>query len=594
MTNPKNTENNGTQGGLNSPVGKAMFKAKRAITGTALFSFFINLLMLTGPLYMLQVYDRVLISRSMSTLMALSVLMAVLYMFMGVLEFCRSRVLTRLATDFEKELGQRSYKAWLKRGLNTKTGQAHAPMKDLFSLKQFLSGNGPSSFFDLPWIIVYIGVIFLLHWTLGVIALLGTAALIIFAVYNEIVTREPLQESMRVRRAELNFTEQSHRNADIIQAMGMGAHMRQKWAKLHDKRATEMLSSTDRAGSTTATTKAFRMFLQSAILGAGGALAIQQIVTPGAMIAASIILGRAMAPVQGAISQWRGFNAAKAAYGRLNEFLETGEDNSETTRLPAPKGILTVENMVAGPPGATQATLIGLNFQLAPGSGLGVIGPSASGKTTLARLLTGIWIPQKGTVRLDGASFDQLDPDELGPYIGYLPQNVELLEGTIRQNIARFNPEATDADVVAAAQLAGVHELILRFKDGYDSYIGEGGIVLSGGQIQRLALARAVFGRPVLVVLDEPNASLDAEGDIALTRAIRTLRHAGTSVIVMAHRPSAIAAVDQLLVLRSGKQVAFGSKADVLKALNSGVKTQTQQAPQAGAQAAQHAQRVAS
>ncbi len=591
MTNPQTSHSNNPNRGLNTPIGKAMFKAKRAVAGTAIFSFFINLLMLTGPLYMLQVYDRVLISRSMSTLLALSILMAVLYVFMGVLELCRSRVLTRLATDFEKDLGEKTYKSWLKRGLSVKPGDEHSPMKDLFSLKQFLSGNGPSSFFDLPWIFVYVGVIFLLHWTLGVIALLGTAALIIFAIYNEIVTREPLQESMRVRRKEVNLTEQTHRNADVIQAMGMGRHMREKWAKLHDKRALEMLSSTDRAGSTTATTKAFRMFLQSAILGAGGALAIQQIVTPGAMIAGSIILGRAMAPVQGAISQWRGFNAAKAAYKRLNVFLEAGVDEGETTRLPAPQGFLSVENMVAGPPGATQATLLGLNFKLPPGSGLGVIGPSASGKSTLARLLTGIWIAQKGTVRLDGASFDQWDPDELGPYIGYLPQKVELLDGTIRQNIARFNPDASDADVVAAAQLAGVHELILRFKEGYDSHIGEGGIVLSGGQIQRLALARAVFGRPVLVVLDEPNASLDAEGDIALTRAISALRQAGTSVVVMAHRPSAIAAVDKLLVLRSGKQVAFGPKAEVLAALNSGVAARRQQS---AAKARQTTQRVAS
>ena len=591
MTNPQTSHSNNPNRGLNTPIGKAMFKAKRAVAGTAIFSFFINLLMLTGPLYMLQVYDRVLISRSLSTLLALSILMAVLYVFMGVLELCRSRVLTRLATDFEKDLGEKTYKSWLKRGLSVKPGDEHSPMKDLFSLKQFLSGNGPSSFFDLPWIFVYVGVIFLLHWTLGVIALLGTAALIIFAIYNEIVTREPLQESMRVRRKEVNLTEQTHRNADVIQAMGMGRHMREKWAKLHDKRALEMLSSTDRAGSTTATTKAFRMFLQSAILGAGGALAIQQIVTPGAMIAGSIILGRAMAPVQGAISQWRGFNAAKAAYKRLNVFLEAGVDEGETTRLPAPQGFLSVENMVAGPPGATQATLLGLNFKLPPGSGLGVIGPSASGKSTLARLLTGIWIAQKGTVRLDGASFDQWDPDELGPYIGYLPQKVELLDGTIRQNIARFNPDASDADVVAAAQLAGVHELILRFKEGYDSHIGEGGIVLSGGQIQRLALARAVFGRPVLVVLDEPNASLDAEGDIALTRAISALRQAGTSVVVMAHRPSAIAAVDKLLVLRSGKQVAFGPKAEVLAALNSGVAARRQQS---AAKARQTTQRVAS
>jgi len=551
--------------GLRSTVGKTLMQAKKAITGTAIFSFFINLLMLTGPLYMLQVYDRVLISRSISTLLAISILMAALYGFMGFLEFCRTRVLTRIATGFEKDLGDRSFRIWLKQGVQGRGAHQHSPMNDLYTLKQFMSGNGPGAFFDLPWIVVYVGVIFILHWTLGLIALIGTVILIFIALYNEFATRKPLLESLKLRRQEQAFTLQSHRNADVIESMGMGQNIRNKWASLSDKRAEETLLSTDKAGGTTALTKAFRMFLQSAILGAGGALAVQQIVTPGAMIAGSIILGRAMAPVQMAIGQWRSFNGARDAFSRLNLFFESVEDETENTRLPEPKGHLSVENMIAGPPGAVNATLSGLNFQLSPGSGLGVIGPSASGKSTLARLLVGIWIPQKGTVRLDGASFEQWNRDELGPFIGYLPQTVELFDGSIAQNISRFDSEGSDEALVAAAKMAGVHELILRLDDGYNTYIGEGGVVLSGGQVQRLALARAVYGKPVLVVLDEPNASLDADGDKALTQAIANLRRQGTTVIVMAHRPSAIAAVDQLLVLKDGKQVAFGPKAEVIQ-----------------------------
>jgi len=349
--------------------------------------------------------------------------------------------------------------------------------------------------------------------------------------------------------------------------MGMGDHMRRRWQDLNARGSVEGQVSSDRSGGSTAFSKAFRMFIQSAILGLGGYLAVKQIITPGAMIAGSIILGRALAPIQMIIGQWRGFNAARDAYGRLNAFYEIVPEDGDNTQLPTPTGHLSVEHMIAGPPGAQTAVLAGLNFALKPGQGLGVIGPSAAGKSTLARLLVGIWMPQKGAVRLDGATFDQWDRDEIGKYIGYLPQDVELFDGTIGENIARFNPEATDDSIVEAARWAGVHDLILRLPEGYDSKIGEGGVVLSGGQTQRVALARALYGDPALIVLDEPNASLDAEGDAALTKAIAEARKRGKSVVVMAHRPSAIAAVDMLLMLRDGKQEAFGPKDEVIKQL---------------------------
>jgi len=551
--------------GLRSTVGQAIMLSKKAFWGIGFFSFFVNLLMLTGPIYMLQVYDRVLTSRSNETLLIISVLMLLLYAFMGFFDFCRSRVLVRVANKFEQTMGDRTFKIWLKQGLMGKAAARHAPLNDVSTIRQFLSGPAPGTFFDIPWAPVFIASIFILHWTLGLLAIAGTIVIIISALYNEWGTRKPMLESLKLRRAEQALAQQSHRNADAIEAMGMGSNMRARWRELSQKGAEEGLVSSDRSGSSTAFSKSFRMFIQSAILGMGGYLAVKQIITPGAMIAGSIILGRALAPIQMVIGQWRGFNAARDAYSRLNAFYEIMPEDKDNLQLPPPTGALSVEQVTAGPPGAQAAILAGINFKLNPGQGLGIIGPSASGKSTLARLLVGNWIPQKGAIRLDGATFDQWDRDEIGKYIGYLPQEVELFDGTIGENIARFNAAASAEDIVQAAKWAGVHDLILRLPEGYKTRIGEGGAVLSGGQTQRIALARALYGDPCLIVLDEPNASLDAEGDAALTRAIAGARQRGKTVVVMAHRPSAIVAVDQLLMLQDGRQTAFGPKEEVLK-----------------------------
>lgn len=553
--------------GFRSTVGQALLTAKKAFWGIGIFSFFVNLLMLTGPIYMLQVYDRVLASRSVETLLVISLIMAWLYICMGFLDFCRSRVLVRVANKFEKALGKRTFRIWLKQGLMGRGAARHQPLNDLSTMRQFLSGNAPGTFFDLPWVPIYIAAIFVLHWQLGLLAIAGAIVILISAIYNEWGTRKPMMESLKLRRAEQALAQQAHRNADTIESMGMGDHMRRRWEDLNARGSQEGQTSSDRSGGSTAFSKAFRMFIQSAILGLGGYLAVKQIITPGAMIAGSIILGRALAPIQMIIGQWRGFNAARDAYTRLNAFYDMVPEDGQNTQLPAPTGHLAAENVIAGPPGAHTAVLTGINFALKPGQGLGVIGPSAAGKSTLARLLVGIWMPQKGAIRLDGATFDQWDRDELGNYIGYLPQDVELFDGTIGENISRFKPDATDESIVEAARWAGVHELILRLPEGYDSKIGEGGVVLSGGQTQRIALARALYGEPALIVLDEPNASLDAEGDAALTKAIAEARKRGKTVIVMAHRPSAIAAVDMLLMLREGKQEAFGPKDEVIKHL---------------------------
>ena len=567
MTLASQSSNKADNTGMRSAVGRALISARKAFWGVGIFSVFVNMLMLTGPIYMLQVYDRVLASRSISTLVAISILMAALYAFMGFLDFCRSRVLIRLANQFEESLGERTYRIWLKQGLMGRAAARHAPLNDLSTLRQFLSGNAPGTFFDIPWVPLFIIVIFFLHWTLGVLAIFGGIVIFFAAMMNEWGTRKPLVESMKLRRMEQAFAQQTHRNADTIEAMGMGDNMRRRWQSISRQSAKESQIASDRSGSSTAFSKAFRMFIQSAILGLGGALAVKQIITPGAMIAGSIIMGRALAPIQMAIGQWRGFNAARDAYSRLNAFYEIVPEDGDNLQLPAPTGHLRVENLTAGPPGAQSAILAGLHFDLKPGQGLGVIGPSAAGKSTLARLLVGIWLPQKGAVRLDGATFDQWSHDEIGKYIGYLPQEVELFDGTVGENISRFNGDAESEAIVEAARWAGVHELILRLPEGYDTKIGEGGAVLSGGQTQRVALARALYGDPVLIVLDEPNASLDAEGDAALSRAIAEARKRNKTVVVMAHRPSAIAAVDQLLMLKDGRQTAFGPKEEVLKEL---------------------------
>ena len=556
---------------LQTEVGQTLYTSKRAFIGVAVFSAFINILMLTGPLYMLQVYDRVLASSSMPTLVWISVLMAVLYAFMGFLEFVRSRVLVRIGDKLEKDLGKRTFSIWLKQGLYGKAGQRHRPLQDLGSLRQFFSGAAPATFFDIPWAPVYIAVMFMLHPLLGYAGIVGAVVIFILAYFNEKTTRQPMQDANSLKIKGQMFAESTHRNADAVTAMGMGPHMQARWGEYAQRASEQTVIGSDRAGGLTSASKAFRMFVQSTILGLGALLAIQQIITPGAMIAGSIIMGRALAPIQMALGQWRGFIASRQAFNRLNAFYEMIPEDEESLSLPTPTGKLSVENIVAAPPGSQQAVLMGLNFELKPGQGLGVIGPSASGKSTLARMLVGIWMPQKGAVRLDGATFEQWNREELGPYIGYLPQEVELFDGSIGENISRFNPEATAEDIVLAARRAGVHDLILRLADGYDTRIGEGGAVLSGGQNQRIALARALYGDPVLVVMDEPNANLDAEGDAALTAAIADLRRREKTVVVMAHRASAIAAVDQLLMLKDGKQLAFGPKEDVLREMTKGV-----------------------
>ena len=551
-----------------NPVRAAVAKSRTALWSVGLFSCAVNILMLTGPLFMLQVYDRVLTSRSVPTLVALFALVAALYLFLGLFDFFRARVLSRIGYRFDVELMALAKKTWIFTGLVAGRVLAR-PINDLASIRQFICSNGLPALFDLPWVPVYLAIVYLLHVWLGLLATAGAIIVITATVISEFITKKPIEEASGWELRDMNFSERSNRNAEAIVAMGMVGNITSYWEQIRHKALGFSQTAGGRSEFITAITKATRMLVQSSMLALGAYLAIYQEISPGTMIAASILGGRALAPVDAVVGNWKNFVRARQAYAKLMMMLKNDNVKTSPVQLPDPEGNIEVDNMSKlasnnSGVGDAKSILQGLHFKLEPGDGLGVIGPSASGKSSLARLLVGLWMPDRGSVRFDGATYDQWDRDLVGQHIGYLPQSVELIAGTVAQNIARFEPEAKDEDIVAAAKLAGVHELVLKLPDGYSSDLASGQVVLSGGQSQRIALARAVYKMPALVVLDEPNASLDVEGDAALTKAITELRKTGSTVVVMAHRPSAIAAVNKVLMLNNGNQVEFGEKNEVL------------------------------
>lgn len=547
------------------------FRANRsAFVAVGIFSFAINILMLTGPIFMLQIYDRVLTSRSVPTLLALCVLVLALFLFMAIFDFIRVRVLSRSGYRLDQQLAPLTFRNWVAQGLSGRR-EVGRPLADLSTLRTFLGSPALIGLFDVPWVPVYLAVVFMLHTQLGLLALGGAVLVATLAIVNEFVTRKPLERSMAIEASENRLAEQSLRNADTIVAMGMMNNVGRHWTDTRNLSASAAQTGGERAEVFAAISKSVRMILQSAILALGALLAIEQQISAGMIVASSIIAGRALAPVDQVIGQWRQILRARHAWKRLKEHLRISSAD-KPIKLPAPEGYLAVRNIIKYAPSSEndrdegRRVILGrIDFDLAPGDGLGVIGPSASGKSTLARVLVGAWAADSGVVRLDGAALEQWDKDELGRHIGYLPQTVDLLAGTIGQNIARFEEEAPDEQIIAAAQLAGVHEMILRLPEGYSSRVDFGAKPLSGGQIQRIALARAVYRMPRLVVLDEPNSNLDAEGDAALTKAIERLREAGSVVVVMAHRPSAIVAVNKLLMLHDGGQAEFGDKTEIMR-----------------------------
>lgn len=543
----------------------AFAACRQAVLGNAAISFVINVLMLAGPLYMLQVYDRVLTSRSLETLTVLTGLLIGLYVFLGVLDVIRTRILSRIALRLDRLLGPGLLAGAVGTTGAKVAGAEPQPMRDLEQIRQFVSGPAPAAIFDLPWAPLYIVLIFLLHPLLGIVALTGTAILVVLSIINQVMTRKPLARAAEELARTHAIVEAGRRGSETLRAMGMADAHRARWLGEHRIALSRQLQANDIASGFSIAIKIGRLLLQSLILGTGAYLSLNDAMSPGAMIASSIIATRALAPIEQLISQWRSLITVAGAVQRCRKSLTETEQPQQRIALPDPQGILQVSKLYVAAPGRTDAVLKGLDFRLEPGDAVAVIGPSASGKSSLARALVGVWPIRHGEVRLDGAELEQWDPQHLGKHIGYLPQDVTLFDGTIVENIARLETDPDPRAVLAAATAAGVHEMILRLEDGYGTRVGEGGVALSGGQRQRIALARALYGNPALVVMDEPNANLDAEGEAALVAAIKRARQAKQTVVVMAHRQSVLAAVNRVLVLKDGRQVAFGTPTKVLR-----------------------------
>jgi ATP-binding cassette subfamily C exporter for protease/lipase len=547
----------------------ALLSFRHAFMTVGAFSFFINLLMLTPAIYMLQIYDRALGSNNVTTLLMLTLITLCLFALMSVLEWIRSMVLVRVGARLDLDVNTRVFDATFERNLRQAGQNPAQALNDLSSMRQTLTGAGLIALTDAPWMPIYLLVIFLLHVQLGVFALIGVLLLVVLAVVNERVSAAPLSEAQKLAMAA-NVQANNHlRNAEVIEAMGMLPAIRGRWFKLHEKFLVQQALASDRAGVLNALTRFARISMQSLALGYGALLAIEGEITPGMMIAGSILVGRALAPVEVLIANWKQLVSARAAYRRLSELLHVYPARVAGMPLPRPRGEVVVEGAATAAPGSKVLILRNVNFSLKAGEVVAVIGPSASGKSTLARLLVGVWPALAGAVRLDGAEVFKWNKDELGPYLGYLPQDIELFDGTVAENIARFG--AVDSDqVLAAAQAAGVHELILLLPNGYDTPLGDGGSALSGGQKQRIGLARALYGDPALIVLDEPNSNLDDQGEAALAETVRRLKEKKRTVVIITHRMTTLAVADSILVMHEGTVKAHGPRDQVLTAMRSG------------------------
>ncbi|MBE0454271.1 MAG: type I secretion system permease/ATPase [Roseovarius sp.] len=560
-------------------VENAYLGAWRRLRGTlvlvGVFSAIINLLMLTGPVYMLQVYDRVLSSGSVPTLIGLFAIVILLYGFLGLYDFLRARLLSRAALRLDAQVGEEALRFALRAGSaggRVRVDPGAQPVRDLELVRGFMASPAITGLFDLPWMPLFLGLVFFIHPWLGWLTLAGAGVVTAAALFNQVLAQKSIHRAMGLEGAERSLIEQARNDAETLHALGMRERLVARWRGLHDAALAAGQVGSDRSEGFAAFSKSFRLLLQSALLTLGAYLALRQEITPGMIIATSIIAGRALAPVDQVIGQWRGIGRAREAHQRLREIFGHLPADKPRVNLPAPTGDLRVTALTklappAGPEaGADRPRILDrVSFALSPGDGLGVVGNSAAGKSTLARLLVGVWVADAGEVRLDGATFDQWTPEALGRHIGYLPQSLHMLPGSVGENIARFDTQAKDADIIEAARIAGVHEMILGLPDGYATHMDRMTRPLSGGQIQRLGLARAIYGAPRLIVLDEPNSNLDADGDDALAEAIRTMRARGCVVVVMAHRPSAIAAVNKVLLLHQGRMAKFGDKDEVLR-----------------------------
>lgn len=548
-----------------SQLAAALADCKKAFVGIGLFSCIINILMLTGALFMLQIYDRVLPSRSIPTLVGLVILALAMFLFLGALDFLRQRVLVRIGAYLDEVLSPKIYDATIRMPLRSvRTGDGLQPMRDFDQIRSFLSGLGPTALFDLPWLPIYLIICFVFHFWIGFTALIGAIILIVLTVLTEFWVRDPLRAASRFSAQRNSLAEASYRNAEVLNAMGMGARVARIWGKANAQYIEQQQRATDISGGLGALSRILRMILQSALLAVGAVLVLANEATAGVIIAGSILGSRAVAPVEIAIANWRQFISARQSWERLTRLLAVFSTAAKPLELPAPKAVLSVENVSVAPPGERKIVVQDVSFQLKAGSAVGIIGPNSAGKSSLARAIVGVWPAVRGQVRLDGAALDQWSAEALGAHVGYLPQDVELFAGSIQQNIARFEPEPDSTEVIKAAKAAAVHDMILRLPSGYDTDIGEGGLALSAGQRQRVALARALYKEPFMVVLDEANSNLDGEGELALSQAIAGVRRRGGIAIVVALRPKALDEVDFAMMLVGGQMKAFGPKAEVL------------------------------
>lgn len=543
----------------------ALRSCRSAFIGVAILSGLINVLMLTGSFFMLLVYDRVLPSRSVPTLLGLAFIATSLFIFLGVFDAIRGRVLVRIGSALDAALSQRVYDALIRLPLKARaTGDGLQPLRDLDQLRSFLSSGGPSAMFDLPWMPLYLAICFLFHPWIGLAATAGAVVVVALTIVTEKLSQRPAKAATEFGVQRYGIAAASRRNAEVLQAMGMARNLSEVWGEANAKHIASQEAAADVGGVFGTTSRVVRMILQSAVLGIGAYLVINQQASAGIIIAGAILTSRALAPVELVIANWRGFLAARLSWSRLSDLLKLLPPREQPIALPPPSESISVEGVSATPPGGRNLIVQDVSFRLKAGQALAVIGPTASGKSSLMRVLVGVWQPVRGKVRLDGAALEQWSSEALGRNVGYLPQDVELFAGTIAQNIARFDPTAKSDGIIAAAKAANVHELILSLPDGYETQIGEAGMALSAGQRQRIALAAALFGNPFLVVLDEPNSNLDAEGEEALRNAMLGVRARGGIVIVVAHRTGVLAAVDYVLAMAHGRCQAFGPKDEVL------------------------------
>ncbi|QIG49430.1 type I secretion system permease/ATPase [Nordella sp. HKS 07] len=554
-----------------------------ALLGVGIFSGVVNVLGLTGSLYMLQVYDRVLPSKSVPTLVGITIIMVWLYAAYGLLDFVRMRLLVRIGNALDRKLHEKVFAASLLLPLRAGREGSHVqPIRDLDQIRSFVSGTGPTAFFDLPWLPFYLVIIYMLHPSLGILATVGAVVSVLLTLAAEGLGRAPSKRATQSVTLRNSYADAGRRNAEVIRAMGLSTRFGHLWSEQSRRFLGDQRRISDVVGAAGTLSRMLRMMLQSLMLGLGAYLVMSGEASSGIMIASSIMLARSLAPVDIAIANWRGFMSARQSYAQLSKTLTAFADRHQPMALPRPKQCLSVESLTVAAPGQQKALINNVTFTLQAGAGLGVIGPSASGKSTLSRALVGAWPALRGTVRLDHAALEQWDVEALGRDIGYLPQDIELFDGTVAENISRFDPEAKGQNILAAAQAAGVDQMILRLPDGFQTRVGDGGAALSAGQRQLVGLARALYGDPFLVVLDEPNSNLDTDGDLSLAKAIQGVRQRGGIVVVVAHRPSGLANVDQVLVMGGGTMRAFGPKNEVLANM-------TRPAAQAHAQPAAHA-----